>query len=94
MIGPAVPAATAASGAATAQVGTFNMAGNTDTNNGTTGVADAVVKSIGDRDGEHTHADGKLDHIFFTPNLRWGGGDATSSDLSDHDPLWGTLTVR
>jgi endonuclease/exonuclease/phosphatase family metal-dependent hydrolase len=53
------------------------------------------IDNLGARDGEHTHADGKLDYIFFTPNLRWGGGDAThaTDGRSDHDPLWGTLTV-
>jgi endonuclease/exonuclease/phosphatase family metal-dependent hydrolase len=51
------------------------------------------IDDLGARDGEPTHTEGKLDHIFFTRNLRWGGGDATFSRFSDHDPLWGTLTM-
>ena len=61
--------------------------------------ANGIFREIDDldsRDGEFTHGVEKLDHIFFTRNLRWHWGDATSSDhetISDHDPLWGQLTM-
>jgi endonuclease/exonuclease/phosphatase family metal-dependent hydrolase len=54
------------------------------------------IDDLDSRDGEFTHEEGKLDHIFFTRNLRWHWGDATFSDpenISDHEPLWGQLTI-
>ena len=47
------------------------------------------------RCGEATHGDGKLDYIFVNSGKWYDvGGDATHSDWSDHDPLWGHATLR
>jgi endonuclease/exonuclease/phosphatase family metal-dependent hydrolase len=54
------------------------------------------IDDLGARTGEPTHGKDKFDYIFFTRNLRWHWGDATFSDhekISDHDPLWGQLTM-
>jgi endonuclease/exonuclease/phosphatase family metal-dependent hydrolase len=53
------------------------------------------IDDLGARAGEPTHAEGKYDYIFFTRNLRWHWGDATQAadGRSDHDPLWGRLTM-
>jgi endonuclease/exonuclease/phosphatase family metal-dependent hydrolase len=63
------------------------------------GGANGIFREIDDlnsRDGEFTQGEprqGKFDYIFFTRNLRWHWGDATSSRHSDHVPLWGALTI-
>jgi hypothetical protein len=56
------------------------------------------IDDLVDRDGEATHPvrlafDEKLDYIFFTRSLRWGGGDGTDSRRSDHRVLVGSLTI-
>ncbi|PRX43860.1 endonuclease/exonuclease/phosphatase family protein [Prauserella shujinwangii] len=41
------------------------------------------------RGGEGTHSKGKIDYLFYSSHFYSFWGDATSSNYSDHDPLWG-----
>jgi endonuclease/exonuclease/phosphatase family metal-dependent hydrolase len=51
------------------------------------------VAKCGGRGGESTHGDRKIDYIFYSSHFSSLWGDATRSDYSDHDPLWGRARV-
>ncbi|MBI3898420.1 MAG: hypothetical protein HY308_09010 [Gammaproteobacteria bacterium] len=60
---------------------------------GAWGVFNEVDGCCSTRGGESTHGSSKIDYIFYFGNFVSMRGDATLAPHSDHDPLWGWITL-